>query len=415
MSVFLKYFSDKVTKRQRTVLEQIILCNSKRLGLKIVYCPECNGGKKIFFSCKSGYCPYCGRNANKEFIQKFVDRMLGVTHRHLTMTMSDKLWKIFKEDPKLQRKLIKAAHATIGETMFIFTGKKLVPGSLVVIHTYGKDLKTNVHVHVIVTEGGYLKGTKEWVPFTYFPFVKKGKVWRTMNQIWMDNVLELVETSLPQTSGNKRFIKHFRKRYKHGFYIYGPSKERIFTTDSRRAKAKYITRYVKHPIISDARISRYNEKTVTFWYHDKDKRKVSVEMDTLEFIFKVVQHIPPKNFRLVNFYGIYANATKKEIIIQTVFNESGNAIDPKDIPKDKERPKWICRDCKSECIDVHLISYVRKSLSYRILTFLPSFVRNNLPGLDDYGSEIKWNQQLRQVIELLRNVHPQKIITCDFG
>ena len=264
MTPFLKYFSNQTTKNQRIVLEKIILCNSKKLGMKIVYCPECNDSKTIYFSCKSSYCPYCGKKANKEFVQKFVGRMLPVTHRHLTMTMSSRLWKIFQKNPELQKKLIKTSFATVEETMYIFTKKKIVPGGLGVIHTYGKDLKTNCHIHLIVTEGGYIKGTKEWESFTYFPFEKKGKVWKTMNQIWMENILKLLEEFLPKTANNKKFINHFRNIYKDGFYIYGPTKERIKTNKSKRTKAKYITRYVKHPIISDRRIKEHDKKTVTF-------------------------------------------------------------------------------------------------------------------------------------------------------
>lgn len=381
----------------------------------MVYCPKCDESKTIYFSCKSSYCPYCGKKANKIFVQKFVDKMLPVTHRHLTMTMSSKLWKIFQENPQLQKKLIKTSFTTVEETMYIFTKKKLVPGGLGVIHTYGKDLKINCHVHLIVTEGGYIKGTKEWESFTYFPFEKRGKVWKTMNQIWMDNVLKLLEDFLPRTHNNRVYIDNFRKTYKNGFYIYGPTKERIKTNKSKRTKAKYITRYVKHPIISDHRIVDYDNKTVTFWYHDQFKRKKFVRMDTLQFMFNVIKHIPPKNFRLVNFYGIYANSYKdKVVIVQTVFDNDGNFVDPKDLPKDKGKRITRCPDCNSKCMDVYLVLYVRDKMSYRILTLTPYFVLIELP-CSYHECEIKLENQLTEVITWLHREFYQTILFEDFG
>lgn len=412
MTTFLKYFSKQTTLRQRIVLEKIILCNTKKLGMKIVYCPECNESKKIYFSCKTSYCPYCGKRANKIFVQKYVDKMLPVTHRHLTMTMSSRLWNIFQKNPELQKKLIKTSFTTVEETMYIFTKKKLVPGGLGVIHTYGKDLKTNCHIHLIVTEGGYIKGTKEWESFTYFPFEKRGKVWKTMNQIWMDNVLKLLEYYLPRTVNNKRFIDHFRKKYKNGFYIYGPTKERIKTRRSTRTKTKYITRYIKHPIISDRRIMGYNDKTVTFWYHDQFKRKIIVKMDTLQFMFNVIKHIPPKNFRLVNFYGLYANSCKMSVFtVQTVFDNEGEIVDPKDLPKEKGVSR--CPDCNSECVDIYLILYVRNEMSYRIFTLTPYFVLIELPC--SYPRlDTEWENQLTDVISSLQRVFYQSILSKYF-
>lgn len=382
----------------------------------MAYCPECNESKTLYFSCKTSYCPYCGKKANKIFVQNFVDRMLPVTHRHLTMTMSSGLWNIFQENPQLQKKLIKTSFVTVQETMYIFTKKKLVPGGLGVIHTYGKDLKTNCHVHLIVTEGGYIKGTKEWESFTYFPFENRGKVWKTINQIWMENVLRLLEDFLPKTTRNKKFINYYRKKYKNGFYIYGPTKERIKTNKSRRTKAKYITRYVKHPIISDRRIMRYDKRTVTFWYHDQFKRKRILRMDTLQFMFNVIKHIPSKNFRIVNFYGIYSNSSKnKVVIVQTVFDNNGDVVDPKVLPKDNKKKKTVCPDCKSECLDVYLILYVRKEMSYRILALIPNYILFELPGSYHYQLDINWDHQLTEVISSLHREFYQTILSKEYG
>jgi hypothetical protein len=68
-------------------------------------------------------------------------------------------------------------------------------------------------------------------------------------------------------------------------------------------------RYIRHPAIADARIVAYNEETVTFYYQVRQGQYKVRRQETwpvLDFIHGVVRHIPPKQFKLVRYYGLYA-------------------------------------------------------------------------------------------------------------
>jgi hypothetical protein len=319
---YLKKYSDTIRLIERSAVKQAILCNNKKLGFKRDMCFRCDTPRTIYFSCKSSFCPYCGKIASKKFAAQFEERMLPVTHRHLVMGLPRRLWVIFHSSPYLQKKLMKTAFETVKETMCIFTKRDIVPGALIVIHVFGKDTKKNVHIHMIVTEGGIEKKTNEWVNFTYFPYEKKGNVWRTINMIWRDNVLAMWGKTIAATDGNRKFLESWVSRYPHGFYIYGPSKSRIKPTDGMQKRVKYITRYMKHPVISDSRIVGFDGSTVRFWY-DKTlpngkKKRVFVTMDALEFIHNVLCHIHEKNFRSAIPYGLYSNNNKLKVVSTTV-------------------------------------------------------------------------------------------------
>jgi len=43
------------------------------------------------------------------------------------------------------------------------------PIILVIVHTFGRDLKFNPHVHMLLTEGG-LAGDDEWVDIPFLPY-----------------------------------------------------------------------------------------------------------------------------------------------------------------------------------------------------------------------------------------------------
>ena len=54
------------------------------------------------------------------------------------------------------------------------------PGSVMVLHPYGKDLKVNYHLHVLVTEGGLSKEGK-WQEQKYinYKILRKEKIYTT--------------------------------------------------------------------------------------------------------------------------------------------------------------------------------------------------------------------------------------------
>jgi hypothetical protein len=325
---YLKTFGNKMRLVEQETLRKTLQCRTEQNGYQSYYCIQCEAVHKIRFSCKTRLCSKCGDKANEVFAERFVRRMLPVTHRLITFTVPDKLWGLFHSNPSLQQSLSVAAKNTLEKTMWIYLGKEITPGSMTVLHNYGRDLKKNCHTHVIATEGG-IDNNGKWVPFTYLPFEKRGHIHTTINEIWRDEVLEMLRVHLPRTQTNQRFLIGLKKRYSNGFYVNSPSECRIKTNQSLRKKAKYITRYVKHPVISDTRIIGYDGHDVKFWYqHPTTKEKRTVVMSVFEFIHAVLKHLPEKHFRAVTYYGLYSPNYPQKEHIQTVFNTQGKTVDP---------------------------------------------------------------------------------------
>ncbi|GAB4258013.1 MAG: hypothetical protein Kow00111_03510 [Thermincola ferriacetica] len=60
------------------------------------------------------------------------------------------------------------------------------------------------------------------------------------------------------------------------------------------------------PAIAEYRIIKYDGQNVRFWYEDHNTgKREEVELSALEFIGKLVMHIPPKYFKMVRRYGLY--------------------------------------------------------------------------------------------------------------
>ncbi len=69
-----------------------------------------------------------------------------------------------------------------------------------------------------------------------------------------------------------------------------------------------MSRYVRHPAIANGRIIDYNKKGITFYY--KDDNEIFVTKRLANFITSLIQHIPPKQFKLIRHYGAYSRKAK---------------------------------------------------------------------------------------------------------
>lgn len=92
------------------------------------------------------------------------------------------------------------------------------------------------------------------------------------------------------------------KEHKHGFYVYAkPNKCDPETV------TKYIGRYLGRPVIATSRIDKYDGSMVTFHYNrHEDDKYVTETIPAIDFIKRLIRHIPEKHFKMIRYYGLYA-------------------------------------------------------------------------------------------------------------
>lgn len=382
-------YGTKVSPYAISVLISVMNCCTPRNGYRSFFCVHCKVIKRIAFTCKKWLCPTCSVWASRKFAINFVQRMLPVTHRHLTMSIPDMLWGMFHDDNKLQKILIKASYETVRQMMVMYLHVDVMPGAMCVLHNFGRDLKKNCHIHLIVTEGGMFEGI--WHGFSYFPFERKGWVHTTINELWRDNVLELLRLSLPRTRSNERFLTGILHRYPNGFYVYGPSESRIKSNRKAYKKARYITRYVRHPPISDSRISEYDGENVTIWYdHPSSGVREYVTFSVLDFMYRVIIHLPDKGMHVVVNYGLYSPMYVRKVVVQSIFDTTGEVIDPRGL---SWRSSMIlstgvdplsCSFCNREMLEVYLVYKCSNGLQPKCMLLADDLFAIDYPSEDDY-------------------------------
>ena len=79
------------------------------------------------------------------------------------------------------------------------------------IHTFGRDLKFNAHIHALVTEGA-LDNRNEWVSSEYIPY-------EFLRKSWQKVVLDLVKKWFPDHQKVMNLVNELYQRYPNGFYV----------------------------------------------------------------------------------------------------------------------------------------------------------------------------------------------------
>ena len=147
--------------------------------------------------------------------------------------------------------------------------EKFMPGIVAVIHTFGRDLKWNPHVHMLLTEGAMGEVTA-WKSVKLLPYGMLRKRWQKI-------LLDAIESELGKAKFRNLKNKLYNKR-EDGFYVYGKDEVK----DAKGA-AKYLGRYTGRPAIAESRIIKYDGERVTFFYErHEDNKRIEVELDAVD-------------------------------------------------------------------------------------------------------------------------------------
>jgi len=301
-------FPKDMHKTIEEAVEKMIGCGDIANGYFHYKCVSCgHGDTKVGFSCKSRFCPRCGKIYTDEWVEKTAESVADVEHRHLVFTIPEEFRGVFYWTRKLLKQLADLAKETIEaelERQQKRNGskEKLIAGILIVIHTFGRDLKWNPHIHVLIADRAIEKKSGRVIKF---PFL----LYRTFHKVWQYKFLNFLKKQFPKNRELQERINKCWREHPDGFYVnvqkpMKDAKQTIF----------YIGRYLGRAAIAEYRIVNYDGQEVTFWYEDHETGKREyLTLPVYRFMARLVQHIPPKNFPMVRRYGFYARNVSEKI------------------------------------------------------------------------------------------------------
>jgi hypothetical protein len=153
-----------------------------------------------------------------------------------------------------------------------------------------------------MTAGG-LEKNSPFTSLTYIPY-------QLMHRKWQYHLLKMLREKVANPEIEKDIDRAFND-YPKGFVAFLEPGE---VPPGGQGLAQYLAKYVVSPPISVRRIEAYDGKTVRYWY--RDHKTGQVEYETLmahPFIQRMVQHILPKGFHRIRYYGLHGNVRYQKV------------------------------------------------------------------------------------------------------
>ena len=287
------------------VVQKMLGCGSRENGYATYICMHCGERVVVGFSCKSSFCLSCAKQYVERWVEYISSHLFpGIKYRHVVLTMPEDLRIYFYRDKYLLGKLAAVGHEMMEDALSKYFKEDVAVGSIVVPQTAGRSGEWNPHLHIIMTSGGLTKGKKrKWRELKFIPF-------ETLHKKWQYYLFGMVKECV-KTGDVKRHIDKLWRQYPNGLVAYLEKGE---VPEGGKGLARYLAKYVVSPPIAISRLIDYNGKEVEYWWRDhRSHKREEARIDVLRFIGRMVQHILPKGFQRIRYYGLHATCKAKKV------------------------------------------------------------------------------------------------------
>lgn len=304
-SIFFNYWNEFVAickKKNKPIrasiieaVDKMIHCKDLSLGYFFYECPKCNNFYVAGISCNSRFCSSCGNRYRNDRTREISKVCLNKPHRQFVFSIAEELRPYFRYHRKLYDILFKSVKEAFE---YLIRGKSKIAkiekrdlGYISFLHTYGRDVKDNPHIHVLICEG-YMDSNNLFHKYEHFNYETLRKAF--MKQL-LDNIYYFLKKNAKEKT--KKFYElkcYLYKKYPFGFYAHGPKLKQ-----NTRISIKTITYYYEPH--EDDHVDDPNQKLGTQY----------VTESVFTFIAKLIRHIPDRYFHLIRYYGFYSNRTLK--------------------------------------------------------------------------------------------------------
>lgn len=279
------------------------------MGTSFYQCDDRHEALEQFHSCRHRSCFLCAQQKRVEWIESQKKRLLDTPHFHVIFTLPHEYLPVWRYNEKLFASILfEASQKTLLE---LIADKKywgLTPGILMTLHTWGRQLTLHPHTHCLVTAGG-ADAAGNWQAMDNFllPGGVVRRLYRGKIQAALRDALERGELVLPPEMSEPAFRTLHKALYRKDWSV--RIEERY---DHAKGVALYLARYCKGGPLNPAQIQSVDSKAVRMTYLDhRDKRTKVQRLQPLQFIQRLLQHVPTPGLHTVRYYGLYASAAKR--------------------------------------------------------------------------------------------------------
>lgn len=293
---YIAKYSSSMLPSHRRALQDILDCRTPAMGGHVFECDCCGHRHYAWHSCKNRSCPKCHTDDTQEWIGKRREELIGVPYYHVVFTVPPFLHRVARSNQNAfysallncaARALIKlcADPRYLGGTT----------GVMAVLHTWSRTLEFHPHVHCLVPAVAVADGDSIVSGNDNF-LVPVRALSKLMRGMMLDELKRTIPGIVIDRSARRADWVVFIKPAVQG-------SERVL---------EYLGRYVHRVAISNSRILSVTSEHVTFRYQDsRDLKWKTLTLTGEEFLRRFLQHVLPRGFHKVRYYGLWASANRR--------------------------------------------------------------------------------------------------------
>jgi hypothetical protein len=333
---------------QHKVLDAIARCRTAALGGHRDQCSSCGHQAISYNSCRNRHCPRCQTNARDKWLLRRQQELLPVGYFHLVFSVPHTLVSLMWQNKRrLFALLFEASAATLLEVAADPKHLGAQTGFLAILHTWGQTLEPHPHIHCVVPAGGLSPDHTRWIasrssfllPVKVLSRVFRGKFVAGLKAAFRQEQLRFFGDCLPLAE-EKNFAAFLRTLYRQDWVVYakppfgGPGHV-----------LHYLARYTHRVAISNHRLISVSDSHVSFRWKDyaHGSKQRLMKLSPQEFLRRFVQHVLPRGFPRIRYFGWLANRRRREMLplCRALLDQP-----PPTTAAPADKPNlWQCPDC----------------------------------------------------------------------
>jgi hypothetical protein len=291
-------FGDRLLPSHRQAMWAIEHCRTEALGGHVYHCPDCDQHVYQYHSCRNRHCPKCQSEQAQHWLEHQQELLLPVPYFMLTFTLPAPLRPVARSHQAPLYDLL--FHTSASATQHLAADPRFIGGQLGlvgVLHTWGRTLTYHPHVHYLIPAGGLADDGQTWRPARddfLVPVKALSGIFRARfrDALRSTELFELVPASV----------------WEHDWVVHCKA------VGNGETAFKYLAPYIFRVAISNSRILKVENDQVTFRYRASDSGQAKLCMLAVEeFIHRFLQHVLPKGFVKVRYYGFLSVSQRAQL------------------------------------------------------------------------------------------------------
>jgi hypothetical protein len=328
-------YASRMPASHLQAMRAIEQCRTAALGGQVYRCSNCEQVQYSYHSCRNRHCPKCQHEKAQDWLEQQRELLLPVPYFLLTFTVPAGLNDVARSHQKLFYDLLFKTSAAATQQLAHeprWLGGQI--GMMGILHTWGRNLAYHPHIHYLVPAGALTNEQSEWVPARHnflLPVQALSKVFRAKLQQALRGTAWYAR--IPTKVWQQEWVVHCE------------------AVGSGSNALKYLAPYIFRVAISNNRILKLAGDRVTFRYRDTETgAEKRCSLGAQEFIHRFLQHVLPKGFVKVRYYGFFAATHRHRLVAlrQQLGQPTASPPSPKTQPETDQpqaSSKRLCPHC----------------------------------------------------------------------